>query len=87
MSFIGPVLLYGSYTWVLTKREQNKLHVFERKVLRTICGPKLENGVYRKRYNFKSSTARYHQRCKDEEIALRWSDDQKNFSDKPRSGY
>jgi hypothetical protein len=27
------------------------LLVFERKVLRTICGPKIENGVYRKRYN------------------------------------
>jgi hypothetical protein len=27
------------------------LHVFGRKVLRTICGPKIENGVYRRRYN------------------------------------
>jgi hypothetical protein len=35
----------------LTKREENKLLVFERKVLRTICGPKIENGVYRRRYN------------------------------------
>jgi hypothetical protein len=26
--------------------------VFESKVLRTICGPKLGNGVYRRRYNF-----------------------------------
>jgi hypothetical protein len=32
----------------LTKREENQ---FERKVLRTICGPKIENGVYRRRYN------------------------------------
>jgi hypothetical protein len=24
---------------------------FEKKVLRTICGPKIENGVYRRRYN------------------------------------
>jgi hypothetical protein len=38
-------------TWVLTKREENQLLVFERKVLRTICGPKIENGVYRRRYN------------------------------------
>jgi hypothetical protein len=36
---------------VLTKREENQLLVFERKVLRTICGPKIENGVYRRRYN------------------------------------
>jgi hypothetical protein len=35
----------------LTKREENQLIVFERKVLRTICGPKIENGVYRRRYN------------------------------------
>jgi hypothetical protein len=46
-----PVLLYGSETWVLTKKEENQLLVFERKVPRTICGPKIENGVYRRRYN------------------------------------
>jgi hypothetical protein len=27
------------------------LLVFERKILRTICGPKITNGVYRRRYN------------------------------------
>jgi hypothetical protein len=37
---------------VLNKREKNQFLVFERKVLRTICGPKLENGIYRRRYNF-----------------------------------
>jgi hypothetical protein len=36
---------------VLTKREENQLLVFERKVLRTICSPKIENAVYRRRYN------------------------------------
>jgi hypothetical protein len=51
-TLIRPVLLYGSETWVLTKREENQLLVFERKVLRTICGPKIENGVYRRRYNY-----------------------------------
>jgi hypothetical protein len=34
---------------MLTKREENQLLVFEKKVLRTICG--VENGVYRRRYN------------------------------------
>jgi hypothetical protein len=48
---IRPVLLYGSETWVLTKKEENQLLVFERKVLRKICGPKIENGVYKSRYN------------------------------------
>jgi hypothetical protein len=51
-TLIRPVLLYGSETWVLTKREENQLLVFERKGLRTICGPKIENGVYRRRYNY-----------------------------------
>jgi hypothetical protein len=50
-TLIRPVLLYGSETWVLTKIEDKQLLVFERKVLRTICGPKIENGVYRRRYN------------------------------------
>jgi hypothetical protein len=49
---IRPVLLYGSShvsreTWVLTKREEKQLLVFERKV----CGLKIENGVSRRRYN------------------------------------
>jgi hypothetical protein len=48
---IRPVLLYGSETWVLTKREGNQLLVFETKVLRTIFGPEIENSVYRRRYN------------------------------------
>jgi hypothetical protein len=48
---IRPVLLYGSETWVFTKRKENQLLVFKRKVLRTICGPKIENGVNKSRYN------------------------------------
>jgi hypothetical protein len=51
MNLIRPVLLYGSETWVLTKREENQLLVFKRKVFRTICGPKIENGLYRRRCN------------------------------------
>jgi hypothetical protein len=39
-TLIRPVLLYGSETWVLTKREENQLLVFKKKVFRTICGPK-----------------------------------------------
>jgi hypothetical protein len=51
-TFIHPLLLYGSETWVLTKREENRLLVFERKILRTIYGQKIVDGVYRSRYNF-----------------------------------
>jgi hypothetical protein len=46
---IRPVLLYGNATRVLTKKEEKQLLVIERKVLRTTCGPKIENGVYRRR--------------------------------------
>jgi hypothetical protein len=31
--------------------EVDQLLVFEREVLRTICGPKIENVIYRRRYN------------------------------------
>jgi hypothetical protein len=37
---------------VLSKREENEFLVFGRKVLRTICGPKQENGVRRRSNNF-----------------------------------
>jgi hypothetical protein len=47
-TLIRPVLLYGSETLVLTRREENQLLVFERKVLRTISCPIVENGVYRR---------------------------------------
>jgi hypothetical protein len=37
---ILPVVLYGCETWSLTLREQNRLWVFENRVLRRIFGPK-----------------------------------------------
>jgi hypothetical protein len=37
---------------VLAIREENRLLVFERKVLLTIFGPKTVDGVYRSRYSF-----------------------------------
>jgi hypothetical protein len=44
---IRPQLLFGSEGWVLTRL------VFEGKVLRKICNPKIENMcVYRRRYSF-----------------------------------
>jgi hypothetical protein len=58
-TLIHPVLLYGSETWVLTKREENQLVVFERKVLRTICGPKMvSTGEGTTTNSIKSLTAR-----------------------------
>jgi hypothetical protein len=35
-----PVVLYGCETWSLTVREEQKLRMFENRVLRRIFGPK-----------------------------------------------
>jgi hypothetical protein len=40
------VLLYGSETWVLTKRKENRSLVFERNIFRTDV-----DGVYKSKYN------------------------------------
>jgi hypothetical protein len=72
-TLICPVLLYGSETWVLTKREVNQLLVFERKVHRTIIGPKIENMV-----STMPECPRCHEDRKQADCAtLRWSHDQK----------
>jgi hypothetical protein len=38
-SIILPVILYGYETWSLTLREEHRLRVFEKKVLKRIFGP------------------------------------------------
>jgi hypothetical protein len=35
-----PVVLYGCETWSITLREEQRLRVFENRVLRRIFGPK-----------------------------------------------
>jgi len=49
-SIILPVLLYGCETWSLTLREERRLRVFEKRVLRRIFGPKRDEviGEWRK---------------------------------------
>jgi hypothetical protein len=39
-TIILPVVLYGCETWSLTLREEDRLRVFENRVLRRIFGPK-----------------------------------------------
>ena len=46
-----PVLAYGSETWVLSKSNEARIGVFERKVLRAIFGPTNDNGEWRIKYN------------------------------------
>ena len=46
-----PVLMYGAETWVLSKADESRLGVFERKILRRIYGPICEEATWRSRYN------------------------------------
>ena len=45
-----PVVLYGCEAWSLTLKEENRLRVFENRVLRRIFGPKRDEvtGEWRK---------------------------------------
>jgi hypothetical protein len=42
----------GSETWTLSKINERRVRLFERKVLRCIFGAKQENGTWRKRYKY-----------------------------------
>jgi len=46
-TLLSPVVTYGAETWTLTTAEENALRRFERK----ICGPVVDKGVWRIRYN------------------------------------
>ena len=48
---IEPVVLYGAETWTMTKKEEQALLIFERKIFRRIYGPKYENGEWKSRTN------------------------------------
>jgi hypothetical protein len=51
-STMRPTVTYGCETWAMTVTEQNRLLVFERRVLRKIYGPTLENdGIWRIKTN------------------------------------
>jgi hypothetical protein len=52
-TIILPVVLYGCETWSLTLREEQRLRVFENRVLRRKFGPKRDEvtGEWRRLYN------------------------------------
>jgi hypothetical protein len=52
-TLILPVLFYGCETWSLTLREERRLKMFEKRVLRSIFGPKKDEvtGEWRKLNN------------------------------------
>jgi hypothetical protein len=43
--------MYGAETWVLSKADELRFGVFERKILRRIYGPVFEGAIWRSRYN------------------------------------
>jgi hypothetical protein len=43
--------MYGSETWVMTKKIENIINSYEKKILRRILGPINDNGTWRIRYN------------------------------------
>jgi hypothetical protein len=52
-TIILPVVLYGCKSWSVTLREEHRLRVFERRVLRRILGPKRDEmiGGWRELHN------------------------------------
>ena len=48
---IRPVVSYGTEAWALTKKEEQAVLIFERKIFRRIYGPKYENGEWKSRTN------------------------------------
>jgi len=50
-TLVRPVVTCGSESWTLTVEEERTLAVFERKILRKICGPVKENELWRIRRN------------------------------------
>ena len=45
-TIIKPIVVYGSESWTLTERNCHMLAAWERKILRRIFGPKLNNGMW-----------------------------------------
>ena len=46
-TLIRPVVSYGAEVWTLTKKEEQAVLIFERKIFRRMYGPKYENGGWK----------------------------------------
>jgi len=74
-TLIRPVLTYGAETWELSKQDEHRLSIFERKILRRIYGPVIDGGRWRIRTN-----QELYQLCGENDIVkffkmsrLRWA--------------
>jgi len=50
-TLIRPVVSYGAEAWMLMKKEEQALLIFERKIFRRIYGPKYEDGEWKSQTN------------------------------------
>jgi hypothetical protein len=50
-TLIRPAVTYGAETWTMTKKEEQTLLIFERKIFRRIYGAKYEDGEWKSRKN------------------------------------
>ena len=51
-SIVRPIVTYRSETWSLTAKQEAILSCFERRILRSICGPVFERGRMKKTDKF-----------------------------------
>jgi hypothetical protein len=65
------VILYGCDTWSLTLIEEHRLRVFENKVLRTIFGPKRDEGKREMRIGYWWESQRERDRWGDQDVGGR----------------
>jgi hypothetical protein len=70
-TLIRPVVSYGAEAWIMTKKDEQAVLVFERKIFRRIYGPKYENG------NWKSTTNRELEEMSKGENIVKWIKGQK----------
>jgi hypothetical protein len=50
-TLIRPAVTYGAETWMMTKKEEQAVLIFERKIFRRIYGAKYEDGEWNSRTN------------------------------------
>ena len=65
-TLIRPVMSYGAEAWTVTKKDEQALLVFKRKIFRRIYGPKYENGEW------KSGTNRELEEMSKGENIVKW---------------